>query len=533
MNAQLFFIAAMSSLLAIGCSESTKEDTGAADDLVEPNADMGGTDGSVDDGSGTDDAGTDDGGSDGSGTTGGATTSGSTDGAGGSSDGSAPPGSDDGGASDGIGGLGDEGPPIDEGGGEETGDGETDGGDDDSAAGDEGGETGEVPDTDTEIDDVDTDIADSTSAGVDVSDCSLIVEYDEDADGEWDRFEGFVWDSDENLISEYVGYPSEDSAGTPATLLGYQNNEFDGDCQTLDAYYIGYVYADEPETIYYEYLEQYVYTCDDKGEFAGFVYSLDDRYTDEALADGEGDTDSQEAVATNTYNDRDQIIAQTTEYYDAEGVWFLSRELTQTFDGDELDSYEIEWVEADEEYDGLYADDSSYQVDARDEATNLVTAARWYNARGDVIQNGTWSYDASGNTLEGRVWLDGEYDLTETYEYDSDGNQVYHDYFEAVSGESYEEEWAFDADGNQVSYAIDNPDEDEVYTLLSSYDTTEYTRLIGQIYDLDSDELDDFKQSVVYSTDSFPWSYDAELFIASSSELYSTESGEYTCGDAE
>ena len=58
--------------------------------------------------------------------------------------------------------------------------------------------------------------------------------------------------------------------------------------------------------------QQFEYTCDDKGEFAGFVYTLEDSYTDEAMEDGEADTDSQSAVATTTYNDLEQIIAQSS-----------------------------------------------------------------------------------------------------------------------------------------------------------------------------------------------------------------------------
>ena len=91
-----------------------------------------------------------------------------------------------------------------------------------------------------------------------------------------------------------------------------------------------------------------------------------------------------------------EFIDQSIEYLDDADVWFLTLEWTYTYDGDELDTYELVYEEADPVYDDAYGSDETYAVDSWD-AGNRPTAARWYDDRGDVIQNGEWSYDEDGN----------------------------------------------------------------------------------------------------------------------------------------
>jgi hypothetical protein len=185
-------------------------------------------------------------------------------------------------------------------------------------------------------------------------------------------------------------------------------------------------------------------------------------------------------------------------------------------------------VEADETMDDAYGEDYSYAVDSRD-SEGMPTAARWYDARGDVSQNGEWTYDASGNVSIGRVWFEGSFDYTDTSEYNDDGKLTYFRSYEAISGSDSIQTWEYDADGNEVAYSITNEMDDEVYDTTSDYDATEYTRLTDRVFDLDSDDVDDLEGTIEYDGDTWPWSYTWELNSVATGELNSSEEGEYTC----
>jgi hypothetical protein len=564
MNLNTLVMVGLSASLAMGCSESTKDedDTGMSAVGSDDGLDDGSDDGTADDGTaddGTADDGTaDDGTADDGTADDGSADDGSDDGAGDGSDAGAAPDADGGGALDD--GDDDGGPSLDEGSSDDdadadadadgadadgaTGDddADADGADADGATGDDDadadGATGDDdadadaddaavdPETETDIEDVDTEVGDETASTADKSDCSLTQTFDQDGDTVIDEYKTTEWDSDEHVVLEdaqvMTSWMYEDGSDAgPGWYQGVQTNEYDGDCQTLDMYTIvGWLDSDEVEMDFYEEISEM--TCDAKGYVATMDYSLYDDWTSVDLIENEYRLEN-----TFTFDSDDNILTQAAEYSVA-GAVALTINVVNTFEDGQFDTQSVEYVEADETMDDAYGEDFTYAVDSRD-SEGMPTAARWYDARGDVSQNGEWTYDTSGNVLIGRVWLSGSYDYTDTYEYNDDGKTTYYRSQEAVSGFDSLQTWEFDADGNEVAYSIDNEMEEEVYATASGYDATEYTRFMSRVWDLDIDDVDDFEGTIEYDGDTWPWSYTWELNSVATGEMESSEAGEYTC----